>query len=135
MAKSGYTGIAYPFRINSQGGLLMSTTTADNPAHIMECVKQLFRTSKGEREMQPEVYADLDTFLFEPNDVTLREIIKSRILDVLRKYEPRVECSSNDIVFSVEDNADGQFLFAEVTLRVRKYETSYTEKFELGEVA
>lgn len=135
MANIGYTGIAFPFRISAQGGLLMSTTSMDNPAHIMECVRQLLRTSKGERVMQPEVYSDLDTYLFEPNDVTLQEVIKSRILSVLRKYEPRVECTPSDIVFSMENTDEGEFLYAEVTLRIKKYETTYTEKFNLGEVA
>ena len=36
MPTSGFRGISYPFRIGPQGGVVMSTTSATDPTHIVE---------------------------------------------------------------------------------------------------
>lgn len=134
MPKSGYTGISFPFRVGPQGGVVMSTTSASNPTHIVESLKQIFGTHYLQRVMEPDIYSELITVVFEPNDETLQAIAKARIVDAIERLEERVQATEDDIQFSVETSEKGSFLFATITFKIIKYETWYTSKFEVGEI-
>lgn len=135
MPKSGYKGISFPFRIGPQGGVVMTTTSATDPTHIVESIRQIFGTHFLQRVMEPEVYSDLASALFEPNDETLQSIIKSRIIEALEKLEDRVETSEDNISFTVETDDRGSFLFATINFKVIKYETWYESTFKVGEIS
>lgn len=135
MPKSGFRGISYPFRIGPQGGVVMSTTSATDPTHIVESLRQIFGTHYLQRVMEPDIYSELIDVVFEPNDETLQTVAKSRIVDAIERLEDRVETSEDNIEFSVETNEKGCFLFATITFKIIKYETWYTSKFEVGEVS
>ena len=135
MPKSGFRGISYPFRIGPQGGVVMSTTSATDPTHIVESLRQIFGTHYLQRVMEPDIYSELIDVVSEPNDETLQAVAKSRIVDAIERLEDRVETSEDNIEFSVETNDRGCFLFATITFKVIKYETWYTSKFEVGEVS
>lgn len=134
MPKSGFKGISYPFRISPQGGVVMTTTSSSNPTHIVESIRQILGTNFLERVMEPEVYSNLASSLFEPNDETLQSIIKSRIVDAIERLDERVELTEDDIEFYTETNKSGTFLFATISFRVLKYETWYEGTFKVGEV-
>lgn len=134
MPKSGYKGISFPFRIGPQGGVVMSTTSATDPTHIVESIKQIFGTHFLQRVMEPEVYSNLASALFEPNDETLKNVIKSRIIDALNRLEDRVETSAENIELFSEQNEEGNFLFATINFKVIKYETWYESTFKVGEI-
>lgn len=134
MPKSGYKGISFPFRIGPQGGVVMSTTSATDPTHIVESMKQIFGTHFLQRVMEPEVYSNLASALFEPNDETLKNVIKSRIIDALNRLEERVETSAENIELFSEQNEEGNFLFATINFKVIKYETWYESTFKVGEI-
>lgn len=135
MKKSGYKGISFPFRISSQGGVVMSTTSATDATHIIESLKQIFGTNYLERVMEPDVYSDLGELLFEPNDDSLQALIESRIMDAIDRLEERVEIDDEDgFEFEVETDGDASYLLVTITFTIIKYETQYTEKFNLGEV-
>ena len=134
MPNSGFTGISYPFRINSQGGVTTSTTSLHDVSHINESIQQILGTNHLERVMEAEIYSNVQTSLFEPNDVSLQQVIKSQICEAIRRLEKRVELEENDIQLTVETTQEGEFLFAEITYKVIKYQTYYTTKVKVGEI-
>lgn len=134
MPQSGFTGISYPFRINNRGGVSMSTTSATDPTHIAESIRQIFNTSFLERPMESDIYTTVTSLLFEPNDEALQAVLKSRMVDDLERLEERVTCSEDDIEFTIEIEDDVEFLYANLTYTIIKYNTSYTSKVKVGEI-
>jgi phage baseplate assembly protein W len=134
MPQSGFTGISYPFRVNNRGGVSMSTTSATDPTHIAESIRQIFNTSFLERPMESDIYTTVTSLLFEPNDEALQAVLKSRMVDDLERLEERVTCSENDIEFTIEIEDDVEFLYANLTYTIIKYNTSYTSKVKVGEI-
>ena len=135
MPISGFTGISYPFRVSNRGGCVMSTTSATDPTHIAESIQQIFNTSFLERPMEAEIYTSVTSLLFEPNDETLQQVLKSRMVEDIERLEERVECDEDGIEFVVEIEDDVEFLYAYITYVITKYNTSYTSKVKVGEVS
>lgn len=134
MPKSGFTGISYPFRISNRGGVVMSTTSQTDPTHISESIQQILNTDFLERPMESEVYSNISALLFEPNDETLKQVLKSRIASAIERLDERVECDEDDIDFVVELEKNVEYLFAYITYKIVKYNTYYTSKVGIGEV-
>ena len=135
MPQSGYTGISYPFRISNRGGCVMSTTSRNDPTHIAESIQQIFNTNYLERPMEAEIYTTVTALLFEPNDIALQQVLKSRIVNDLERLEDRIECNEDDIDFEVEVEDDVEYLYANITYKITKYNTYYTSKIKVGEVS
>lgn len=136
MPQSGFTGISYPFRVNGRGGCTMSTTSATDPTHIAESIRQIFGTNYLERPMEGmTVYSDVSPLLFEPNSVALQQVLKSRMVDALTRLEKRVECGESDIEFFIETEGDDEILYANITYKVILYQTYYTSKIRIGELS
>ena len=135
MPISGFTGISYPLRVSNRGGCVMSTTSATDPTHIAESIQQIFNTSFLERPMEAEIYTSVTSLLFEPNDETLQQVLKSRMVEDIERLEERVECDEDGIEFVVEVEDDVEFLYAYITYVITKYNTSYTSKVKVGEVS
>lgn len=135
MPQSGYTGISYPFRISNRGGCTMSTTSRNDPTHIAESIQQIFNTNFLERPMESEIYTTVTPLLFEPNDISLQQVLKSRMVADLERLEERIECKESDIEFEVETEDDVEYLYANITYKIIKYNTYYTSKIKVGEVS
>ena len=112
----------------------MSTTSVTDPTHIAESSKQIFNTSFLERPMESDIYTTVTSLLFEPNDEALQAVLKSRMVDDLERLEDRVTCSEDDIEFTIEIEDDVEFLYANLTYTIIKYNTSYTSKVKVGEI-
>ena len=69
---------------------------------IKQSVKNLILTSKQERLFQPWLGCGINDLLFEPADKITISSIKSEIMRVIDKYEPRVKITAIDI----EDESD-----------------------------
>lgn len=134
MPQSGFTGISYPFRVNSRGGCTMSTTSKNDSQHIEESIQQIFNTSYLERPMESDIYTSVTPLLFEPNDVSLQQVLRSRIVSDLERLEERIECDEDGIEFEVEIEEGVEYLYANITYKVIKYNTYYTSKIKIGEV-
>lgn len=136
MPQSGFTGISYPFRVNSRGGVAMSTTSEIDPTHIAESIQQIFSTEYLERPMEGDkVYTTVTALLFEPNDISLQQVLKSRMVDDLERLEERIECGEDDIDFVVEVDEKGvEYLYAQISYKITKYNTYYTSKVKVGEI-
>lgn len=135
MPESGFTGISYPFRISNRGGCVMSTTSVDDPTHIEESIEQILGTNFLERPMESDIYTSVTSLLFEPNDVSLQQVLKNRIVDDLERLEDRIECSESDIEFEVEEEDGVEYLYAVITYKIIKYNTYYTGRVKVGEVS
>ena len=135
MSLSGYTGISYPFRISNLGGVVMSTTSANDMTHIEESLTQLFNTEYLERTMEAEVYSSISDLIFEPNDESLQRLLKSLMVEDITRVESRISCTEDDIDFTVEDTEEGAYLYAIITYTVLKYQVQHTSKIKVGEVA
>ena len=84
--------------------------------------------------MEAEVYSTITSLLFEPNDETLKQVLRSRIVDDLERLEERIECDEDGIEFEVEVEDDVEYLYANITYKILKYNTYYTSKIKVGEV-
>lgn len=135
MPQSGFTGISYPFRVNSRGGVSMSTTSATDPSHIAESITQIFGTSYLERPMESDIYTTVTPMLFEVNDIALQQVLKNRMVNDLTRLEPRVSLTEEDIEFEVETEEGIVSLYATIHFKVILYNTTYTTKVRLGEIS
>ena len=134
MPISGFRGISYPFRISSQGGVVMSTTDKNNATHINESIQQILGTNFLERVMESDVYSSVQTSLFEPNDDSLQYVIKTQIVNDLRRLEERIQLDEDGIDLEVKTLDEGEFLYATITYKVIKYQTYYTTTVKVGEL-
>ena len=134
MPQSGFTGISYPFRISNRGGVVMSTTSKHDPTHIAESIRQILSTEYLERPMESDVYSTISSLLFEPNDITLQQILKNRIVSDLERLEERIECDEDGVSFEVEVEDFVETLYINITYNIIRYNTYYTSKIKVGEV-
>ena len=135
MPQSGFKGISYPFRISNRGGVVMSTTSRNDPSHIAESIQQIFNTNFLERPMEADIYSNITSLLFEPNDISLQQVLKSRIVDDLDRLEKRIECDEDSVGFEVEVEEGIDYLYVYITYKIIKYNTYYTSKIKVGEVS
>lgn len=126
--QAGFTGISFPFRVNSKGGIAMSTTNISDVPHIVEAIEQILQTRPNERCMEYQFKSDLDTDIFEPNDVSAHRLIEYQIRQALGVLEDRIE------IVNVEVTSDNNFIMANITFRVLKYNTQYTKSIKVGDL-
>ena len=126
----GYKGISFPFRINNQGGVAMSSTSYNNVKHIEESIQQILGTGFLERVMESDFYSNVHFSLFEPNDNSLQTVVKSQIVDALTNLEERIELTEDDIELYGEDGE----LYVTLNYLVTKYQTWNETTVKVGEV-
>lgn len=91
-------GLGFPPRVDADGRLAWSTGE-DN---VRESLRLILLTEPGERLMREDFGCGLRQFLFEPNTVTTRELIRQRITQAIGRWEPRVTVEH----VSIEPGAD-----------------------------
>ena len=64
--------------------------TVKDKAAIVQSITALLLTMKGERPFQPNLGCNIQNVLFEPLDYASGAVIRSEILEVLERYEPRI---------------------------------------------
>jgi phage baseplate assembly protein W len=96
-------GVSIPF--NSENGIFNQTYT--NTAQVIENLRNLFRTQKGERIMQPEFGTDIQYFLFEPiiDEDQFRENIMGEVRSALNRWMPYVAIQSAEIITDPKNDA------------------------------
>ena len=78
--------------------------TVKDKAAIVQSITSLLFTIKGERPFQPDLGSDLYKSLFEPLDYATAGVIRSQVVDVLKKYEPRIRIDDINAIVDVENN-------------------------------
>ena len=96
-------------------------------AAIVQAITALLLTNKGERPFQPDLGCDIRRSLFEPLDYATSGLIRSQVLDVLGKYEPRIEV--DDIRVSPGEQNNGYDVELYFTIVGRNDEVIATEFF------
>lgn len=127
MNDKSYTGISFPFRVGVTGGVAMSTTTKTDPAHIVDSVVQILNTLEFERTMEHNFFSDVDTSIFDSNDISTGTLIAYQIKDALKRLEPRIKVE--DVAITREEEK----VYADVTFTVLTYDEVYKTKIEVGE--
>ena len=64
---------------------------ATNEEAVKKALRNLLLTDKGERLYQPEIGSDLNSLLFEDISPVTTDLIKSKIIDVITRFENRVK--------------------------------------------
>lgn len=125
--KNGFNGISFPFRISGTGGVQMSSTDVLDVPHIVEAMEQILLTRPYERKMEYHFKSDLDTLIFDPNDISARNMVAYQIKQALSQLEDRVE------VINVIVTSEGSSIYATITFRVLMYNTTYSKKIKVGD--
>jgi phage baseplate assembly protein W len=116
-------GLGFPPRIGADGRLVWSAGE-DN---VRESIRLILLTEPGERLMREEFGCGLRQFLFEPNTVTTRALIRDRIMRAIGRWEPRVALEAVE----VEADANNPRLVA-VTILFRLVATQALGRVNLG---
>ncbi len=125
--KNGFNGISFPFRISGTGGVQMSSTDVLDAPHIVEAMEQILLTRPYERKMEYHFKSDLDTLIFDPNDISARNMVAYQIKQALSQLEDRIE------VINVIVTSEGSSIYATITFRVLMYNTTYSKKIKVGD--
>lgn len=80
-------GIAFPFRLDQNGCLVMNS----GEERICQSIMLILETCRGERNMRPDFGSDLSGLVFSPRDASTASIIKYEIQQALGRFEPRIE--------------------------------------------
>lgn len=97
--KRNILGLAFPMRLDGVGGYL---TQNESLGALRDNVIQLIMTSRGSRVMRPDYGTDLRNSVFEQFDSNLENILRTQIIQVIEKYEPRVIVKSLNLISDTE---------------------------------
>lgn len=92
---------SFPQIINRTSGKI---EMSDNVQSINECLGILLRTRPGELFGDPDWGCYLIDRVFKYQGVIVEELIKEDIATAVRKYEPRIIMSPNDVIISKSVN-------------------------------
>jgi uncharacterized protein len=104
-------GISFPPRVGPDGRMVWS----EGETNIREAIYVILLTQFNERIAQADYGGNLGEFLFEPNTVTTRHLVQTRIEEALRRWEPRIAVESVEVVV---DPADPQACIATINYRL-----------------
>jgi len=74
-------------------------------AAIIQSIRNLLLTQRGERPFQPDLGSDIYRILFEPLDFVSAGLIRNAIFETLKNYEPRV--SVDTVLVSPNESEQG----------------------------
>ena len=96
----GYTGISYPFRLDSGGRVATSTVDVEKGdlSHIKEALEQLIRTPVGSRFFNRDFGAAPVDIVFRLNTPEEINLALVELDELLRSWEPRVVLNHYEIV-------------------------------------
>jgi phage baseplate assembly protein W len=91
-------GLSFPPRVDADGRLAWSAGE-DN---VRESIRIILLTEPGERVMREEFGCGLRRYLFEPNTLATRQLIRERITRAVGRWEPRV--TVDDVTVEPDDS-------------------------------
>jgi len=92
-------GLSFPPRVGADGRLAWS----EGEENVRESIRVILTTEPSERLMREEFGCGLRRFLFEPNTLTTRTLIREQVIDTLKRWEPRVEVDEVQVEPDAED--------------------------------
>lgn len=112
--------IGYPFKDSPKGDFLYMTT--EDSEAIKSDLMHLILTQKGKRLYNPDFGTNLIRFIFEPNDTLTHTDLKNEIINVTKKYLPKLQI--DEVV--VEQSAQSEYA-ATVTIKYSITNDVFTE--------
>lgn len=91
-------GLSFPPRVGGDGRLAWS----EGEDNVRESIRVILLTEPGERLMREDFGCGLRRFLFEPNTVTTRQLIRERVIKAIGRWEPRVKV--DDVTVETDAN-------------------------------
>lgn len=80
-------GWKFPVTVDPQNGRVL---TSEYETDIMEAIRIIIQTQKGERVMRPDFGCDLHEHLFDVVDYTLLKQMETKVKQALISWEPRI---------------------------------------------
>lgn len=121
-------GLKFPFQINSKGGVSLVKQEKNNSDLFDGKLEQLLGTNKGDRVMECDVFAELDTFLFESTDLTTKTLLEYQVKQCILQNMPEITVVSVD-VYSVDNS-----LVANIIYQDKVYGTTKTSQVKVGDM-
>jgi phage baseplate assembly protein W len=109
-------GLRFPLRPLARAPHLWGLSWNEGEAQVAQSIWLILATAPGERLMRPEFGCGIHELVFEPNTPTLHGEVRSRVLQALNRFEPRID------VDTVEVGADPdgpEQLLIEIGYRIR----------------
>jgi uncharacterized protein len=104
-------GLSFPPRVGADGRMMWSV----GETNIRESIRVILMTQFNERIQLPEFGGNLATFLFEPNTVTTRSLLRDQITRALARWEPRITVET--VAVELDPN-DEQAAIATITYKL-----------------
>jgi phage baseplate assembly protein W len=105
-------GVAFPMRVDARGGLAIVRDEED----VVEAIRLIIGTAKGERPMRPEFGCGIHDYVFEAIDAYTIGRLDYEIRVALDRWEPRIDVL--DIEFDDEGAGAGRLLI-DITFQLR----------------
>ena len=120
--QSTLTGISFPFRVSSLGGIALSTTGTTNVSHIVDKITLVLTTFIGERTMEIEGCSQVDTLIFKDNEKSTHTLLEYQVENALRQL--------NDVinVLSVNAHGDDNYMYVDIEFKLVQFDKVYTLK-------
>lgn len=115
--------LSFPPRVGSDGRMVWS----EGEQNIRESIRVILLTQIRERIRLPDFGGGLNSFLFEPNNVATQRAIEERILQALKRWEPRISVESARVD---EDPSDREAAIA--TIQYKLIATQSSERVSLS---
>ena len=115
--------LSFPPRVGPDGRVAWS----EGEQNIRESIRVILLTNLRERLRLPDFGGGLNTFLFEPNNVATQRAIEERILQSLKRWEPRISVESARVE---EDPSDREAAIA--TIQYKLVATQTRENLSLS---
>ena len=104
-------GLSFPPRVGADGRLAWS----EGEENVRESIRVILLTEPAERLMREEFGCGLRRFLFEPNTVTTRTLIREAVQGAIKAREPRVRVEA---VTVEADSSDPRLVAVEIHFRL-----------------
>jgi uncharacterized protein len=78
--------------------------TVKDKAAIVQAITALLLTNKGERPFKPDLGCGIQQSLFEPLDYATGGLIRSQVVEVIKKYEPRIVLDNVEVIPDEQNN-------------------------------
>lgn len=105
MAKKQQFGIKYPFRSDGFEHYLLDTNNTVKDKVRSQLMHIVF-TPKGQRLRLPEFGTDLIKFIFEQNDTTTWEAVKTEVNESVRRWATNITINNIQVVKNEEDESE-----------------------------
>ena len=72
---------------------------------VKQAVKNLIRMGSNDKPFQPQINSRIKTLLFEPDSPLTQIEIKKSVVDILARWEPRIQLLDVGVQYSLRDSS------------------------------